>query len=371
MNILSIVTTKDLTSGGPIYLCNSQKKFLQKKNYIKIISLNEISFYKFLLYFFGFKNKKINNVLLKFNLVHFHEVWNIRHHLLAFKLKKLSIPFIFSVHGHFDKWSVNNNYLIKKLFLYIFKKNFIHSSGLQISTHDELKEARIFLNEKNITFFLIPNGVEVNNDQSYLKKKEFDYNKIKLLFFGRIHYKKGINLILETLKELTDCNLNYSLTIVGPGDEVYIAKIRSLINSLNLNSYVSILEPVFGNMQKINIFNNHDIFLLPSFEEADSIALKEALAYGVPVVISKQCRLNDVEDYHCGVIIENNRSEDLTLAIKKISNKNLINIMSKNSVKLIHQKYTSDIMNENFLEIYFDVMSGTRLAKNWSCNNIL
>ena len=42
------------------------------------------------------------------------------------------------------------------------------------------------------------NGVELNNDQSYFKKKEFDYNKIKLLFFGRIHYKKGINLILET-----------------------------------------------------------------------------------------------------------------------------------------------------------------------------
>lgn len=371
MNILSIVTTKDLRSGGPIYLCNSQKKFLQKKSYIKIISLNKISFYKFLLYCFGFKNKKINNVFLKFNLVHFHEVWNIRHHLLAFKLRRLSIPFIFSIHGHFDKWSVNNNYLIKKIFLYIFKKNFIHSSGLQISSHNELKESRIFLNEKNIKFFLISNGVEVNNDQSYLKKKDFDCNKIKLLFFGRIHYKKGINLILEALKELTDYNRNYSLTIVGPSDEAYLKKIHNLINSLNLNSYVSILEPVFDDMQKINIFNNHDIFLLPSYEEADSIALKEALACGVPAVISKQCRLNDVEDYHCGVIIENNRSEDLTLAIKKMSNKNLINIMSKNSVKLIQQKYTSDIMNKNFFEIYLDVMCGTKLAKNWSCNNIL
>jgi glycosyltransferase involved in cell wall biosynthesis len=286
-------------------------------------------------------------------------------------LRRLSIPFIFSAHGHFDIWSVSNNYLKKKLFLYIFKKNFINSAGIQISSHDELKEARIFFNKKSITFFLISNGVEVNNDQSYLKKKEFDHNKIKLLFFGRIHYKKGINLILETLKELTDYNQNYSLTIVGPGDEAYLEKIYSLINSLNLNSYVSISEPVFDSMQKINIFNNHDIFLLPSLEEADSIALKEALACGVPVVISKQCRLNDVEDYHCGLIIENNRSEDLTLAIKKISNKNLINIMSKNSVKLIHQKYSSDIMNENFFEIYFDVMNGTRLAKNWSCNNIL
>ena len=82
MNILSLVSTKDLRSGGPIYLCNSQKKFLQKKAYIKILCLNKISFYKFLLYFFGFKNKKINNVLLKFNLFHFHEVQDFLKNLL-------------------------------------------------------------------------------------------------------------------------------------------------------------------------------------------------------------------------------------------------------------------------------------------------
>ena len=60
MNILSVVATKDLRSGGPIYLCNSQKKFLQKKAYIKILCLNKISFYKLFTILIIIKNKLIS-----------------------------------------------------------------------------------------------------------------------------------------------------------------------------------------------------------------------------------------------------------------------------------------------------------------------
>jgi glycosyltransferase involved in cell wall biosynthesis len=123
-------------------------------------------------------------------------------------------------------------------------------------------------------------------------------------------------------------------------------------------------------ISKIKILSSHDIFILPSYEEADSVALKESLACGTPVIISKQCRLNDVADYNCGLIISN-KSEDLILAIEKMSNRDLINIMAKNSIKLINEKYTSDLINKNFYDIYLDVASGTKLAKNWSCNNII
>lgn len=370
MNILSIVQTKDLRNGGPIYLGNLQKKFLSNKCNIKLISINNLSIFKIFIYFLGYKNKKLENILLKFNLVHFHEVWNFRHHILAFKLRALSIPFLFSAHGHFDKWSVSHNFLLKKFFYLIFKKNFIFSAGVQISTIDELKEARIFTNN-NINFFLISNGVDITNVNETIKKDEFNYNKIKLLFFGRIHPKKGINLILETFSKLLNTNKNYTLTIIGPGDSFYLKKIQILIHKLQINSYVKILPPIFDEKSKLKVLKDYDIFLLPSFEEADSIALKEALACGLPVIISKQCRLNEVAERNCGLIIENNKSEDLLLAIQKISNKDMINTMGNNGIKLIYEKYTAQLINENLYDIYFDAMNGTRLAKNWSCNNIV
>jgi hypothetical protein len=57
------------------------------------------------------------------------------------------------------------------------------------------------------------------------------------------------------------------------------------------------------------------------------------------------------------------------MAIKKISDTKLLSTMGKNSAQLIDKKYKSSLMNENFYEIYFDVMNGTKVAKNWACNN--
>jgi glycosyltransferase involved in cell wall biosynthesis len=373
MNILSIIDSKDLSSGGPIYLCNSQKKFLSKKCYIKIFSVNNIDIVKFILFVLGYKRKKIIDILLKFSLVHFHDVWSIRHHLLAIILRKLSIPYIFSVHGHFDIWSLKKKYLLKKMFYFLFKKNFILASGLQISSIEELNEAKIFLQNENINFFLISNGVDININDIDFNKKKLDTNIIKLLFFGRIHHKKGIELILHSFKKILsskkDPTINYSLTIVGPGEKYYLKKINNLILDLELTSVVKFLEPIYEERDKINLLTSYDIFLLPSYEEADSIALKEALACGLPVIISKQCRFNEVEIFNCGLILKNNTSDDFLIAIKKMSDTKLLAAMSKNSAQLIDKKYKSSLMNENFYEIYFDVMNGTRVAKNWACNN--
>jgi glycosyltransferase involved in cell wall biosynthesis len=373
MKILSIIGSSDLSGGGPVYLCNSQKKFLSKQCYIKILPINSISFLKCFLFFFGYKRQKLANLLLKFSLYHFHDIWNVRHHLLSIILRKLSIPYLFSAHGHFDIWSVKRSYVFKKLFYLIFKKNFSLSSGLQISTIEELKEAKIFLKNTNVIFFLIANGVDININDLDLKKKKLDTNTLKLIFFGRIHYKKGIEIILYALKKLLSDKkaqlLNYNLTIVGPSEQYYLTRIKNLVVDLGLTSFVSFLEPVYEEKEKIDLLSSHDIFLLPSYEEADSIALKESLACGLPAIISKQCRFNEVAINNCGLIMQNNTSEDLFIAIKEIAEKNILNVMSKNSMQLIDKKYKSSAINKNLYEIYFDAVNGTRVAKNWSCNN--
>ena len=63
--------------------------------------------------------------------------------------------------------------------------------------------------------------------------------------------------------------------------------------------------------------------MLPSFEEGDSIALKEALSSYLPVIISKQCRLNIVEEFNAGLVIETNQ-KSLYEALIKLRTVNLV-----------------------------------------------
>jgi len=365
MKILSLIQTKELSYGGPINLLKLQKLNLKDKCQISIMPTDRINLWLLILLFFGLKKKKF---FFKFNIIHFHDIWNYKSIIIAHFLKKKSIPYLFSLHGLFDKWSLNQNFLIKKIIFFLFLKNiFSRNSCMQISTIEELQEAKTSINSKN--FFLIPNGVDrkyFNNNPRTLKK-----NIVNFVFFGRMHKKKGIELLIESFRMLLNDSISrvisFRLNIIGPGNKTYVNKIINLINKLKLYDHIKILNPIYDETLKARFLNQQDIFVLPSFEEADSVALKEALALGLPVIISEQCRLEDVRKFDCGLIVKTDIL-NIFFSLKEILNKNIFH-MSCNAINLIKTKYDSKLINDDLYNIYLDIYHGTRFSKSWIVDN--
>ena len=81
----------------------------------------------------------------------------------------------------------------------------------------------------------------------------------------------------------------YAFEITGPGEINYINKINKIIKDYNIEKFISMLSPKTGE-DKIKYLQSSDVFLLPSYEEGDSIALKEAMSAQNAVIISEQCR---------------------------------------------------------------------------------
>ena len=193
---------------------------------------------------------------------------------------KLLIKHFFVGHGYLDSWSINKGKIKKKIFLKFFLQPAYNSSCASFfSSYEEYVEA-----SKNIIIhnpFIIPNGVPLNKFKKInLKNKK----KKKILFFGRIHKKKGLDLLLKTIKKLPKDYFDYfSFDITGPGEIKDIQNLK-LITNLSLEEKVRYNAPIYGS-KKIAYLQEHDIFLLPSFEEGDSIALKEALSSYLPVII--------------------------------------------------------------------------------------
>jgi glycosyltransferase involved in cell wall biosynthesis len=365
MKILSLIKTKHLSYGGPINVLNLQKLNLKNKCQISIIPTDRINFWLIILLFFGFKKKKF---FYKFNIIHFHDIWNFKSIIIAHFLKISSIPYVFSLHGLFDKWSLAQNSLIKKIIFFLFLKNiFSTNSCIHVLTKNEFEDAKNIIKTKN--FFLIPNGVDTkyfNNSPKTLKK-----NKVNFTFFGRLHKKKGIELIIEAfvilLKDPISKVISFQLNIIGPGNKNYIKNIVNLINKHKLYDHIKIFDPIFDQALKVRFLSQQDIFVLPSYEEGDSVALKEALALGLPVIISEQCRLEDVRKFDCGLIVKTDIL-NLFFSLKEILNKDFSN-MSLNAINLIKTKYDSKLINDDLYNIYLDVYHGTRLSKSWLANN--
>ena len=115
-------------------------------------------------------------------------------------------------------------------------------------------------------------------DSVWLRKPKIpDLKNFKLLYVGRIRVEKGIFSLAKMIKN----KRNIFLTIVG-GEKIHLTK----INQSNIN-----IQLIQSNKARlIKYYDDHNIFILPSFTEGHPMVLLEALARRRPVIIFEDIR---------------------------------------------------------------------------------
>jgi glycosyltransferase involved in cell wall biosynthesis len=115
-------------------------------------------------------------------------------------------------------------------------------------------------------------------------------NKRLLLFLGRIHEKKGCDLLIEALARVADQAPDVHLVMAGPGDEALTRQLQSRARSLGLAERISWPGMLSGDL-KWGAFHACEVFCLPSHQENFGIAVVEAMACGKPVLISDKVNI--------------------------------------------------------------------------------
>ena len=361
MKILSVIETMNFEYGGPPEVLRNQiVNINSKKKIIYVLKLKLLSyFYLFKILFIKSYRLKFYRFLKKIDIIHFHEIWSLKIIIIIYLANKLLIKHFFVGHGYLDEWSLKQKLFKKFLFTFFFLKPLIKSSvAFFSSTIEEYLDIK--KNFKLNDTFIIPNGIDLDQ----FNKRNLEHKKIKkILFFGRIHEKKGLKILIEAVKDLPSSYFdNFLFEITGPGSINKIKKIKKLIKSYSLEKKVLVNLPILRK-DKIEYLKKFDIFILPSFEEGDSIALKEALASYLPVIISKQCRLSIVEEYKAGIEIETNK-KSLLNALMRLKDLDLIK-MGYNARKLIEDKYDNKICSQRLLNVYEDLINETKNSEDW------
>ena len=365
MKVLSIINSMELNQGGPPVVLRNQISVINKeKKIISVFKLKDISIYFLLKCFFLYPaRKKIYKFLQKFDVIHFHELWSIKTIFLSYFAEKICAKHFFVGHGYLDPWSINERYIKKKLFIKFFLQYAYKSACASFfSTKAEFLDAKKTIKCENI--FIIPNGVDLNIfKRKKFKEQNIKKKKNKIIYFGRIHKKKGIEILLNAIKNLPEYFFdNFYFEITGPGESKYVDIIKNIIKESNLEQKVNLRSPI-SRYEKVKYLSGSDVFILPSFEEGDSIALKEALASSLPVIISQQCRMNIVEEYNAGLVVETNE-ESVFKALIKITKLDLVK-MGQNAKNLIRERYDNNECSTRLLHIYEDIYTGSHESKDW------
>ena len=273
--------------------------------------------------------KKIFTNDTKIIWIHGVKIWfNIIILILA-KIKKKRI---------FARDEINNlkkrsqlNIFLNKIYFFIIDK-FI---DCYLSVGHENTKTLIYygINKKKI--FLLPWAVD---NKKFINKKVKKFNKLKILFTGKLIYRKGCDLLLNAIKELNknkDFRINTEVTIVGDGPLM-----KELIEFKKNNKLNNIKFTGFKNQNLIkDYYKNSNLFIMPSRKDNWGLALNEAMASKNIVIASDNvgASYDLIKNNKNGYTFKNNNYLDLSKKILKIyNNKKSKNVkLSSTSEKII------------------------------------
>lgn len=211
----------------------------------------------------------------------------------------------------------------------VFDKYSRNAAAIQYLTKQEYLDSG---NKWNKNHIIIPNGIEMNN--SIAKKNQGD--SIKCVSIGRIEpYQKGLDMLIEACSTIKD-QLNQSnctIDIYGPDVENKRQFLEKELLRYGLGSIVKFHDSVYG-MEKEEILQNSDVFIMTSRFEGHPMALIEALSFGLPVVATEGSNMkNEIELYDAGWTADNN-IKSISDALLKMSFEVDCNKKSSNATEL-------------------------------------
>ena len=217
-------------------------------------------------------------------------------------------------HGALEDYESRNSSIKKFIFRFLFKllaKNV--KIKFLVATQKETIGVRHLFPKAKIASV----GLGINLHEIIIGHETKLNFPIKLICISRIAKKKRIDLVIKSLKLLP--REQFHLTVLGDGDSTIMSNLRNLVEKLSLGCEVSFMGFV-GGRRKYEILGNSDIFLLPSENENFAIAAAEAVASGIPVILSNNVAFSDfVSQASTGIIIDAITPEDISNAIIHLS----------------------------------------------------
>ena len=142
---------------------------------------------------------------------------------------------------------------------------------------------------------IIPNGVDIPGLSAQVSGSK---TMRRLLFLGRVHPTKGVDLLLRAWSVVASRFADWQLEIVGPDNVGYLSAMQQLASDLKLPR-VSFRGPLFGE-DKVRAYQEADIFVLPTHSENFGLTVAEALASGTPAIVSRGAPWTGLEQHGAG-----------------------------------------------------------------------
>ncbi len=239
------------------------------------------------------------------DLVHNHMAWMLPTHYSTQIARAAAKPVLFTPHGCMERWALQRASWKKRLAALWFQdRDLRQTTCIHVTSWHEVADVRAY--GLGCPVAVVPNGVDPALFDHLPPPSELAASfpelagKRVLLFLGRLHVKKGLGHLVRAWGRVRSCHDDWHLMIAGP-NEGFERPTRRLAADLRLERALTITGQLDGRA-RLAAFAAADAFVLPSFSEGFSIAVLEAMAARLPVLLSPKC--NFPEAVRAGAAVE-------------------------------------------------------------------
>ena len=309
--------------------------------------------------------RALRQTVARFDIVHIHSVWMYPTIAAVRACLKRAIPYVLRPAGSFRPQALFGNRMLKGLYYWLFEKAHLDNAAALHAV--SMLEANEF---QQLGFCapvcIIPNGVassllgDFQSKETARSRFGLKAEEKVVLFLGRLHPIKGLDLLTASFAQVLQHLPEARLILAGPPAPTaptYAREVKRMVESQGIKEHTILTGELRGEAKWL-AYRAADVFVLPSRSENFGIAVAEAMACGVPVVVSNQTPWQDVETHNAGCWVELKREEIAKHIIEILEQVELARKMGENGRDLVRKKYTWDRIAKRMLRVYENIVAG-------------
>jgi len=296
-----------------------------------------------------------------FDLIHVTGVWQRSSFAACQAAQQKHIPYVISPRGALSPYSWGQKTL-KKIIYYVWRErsNIRGAAAIHYTTLQEFEECK-WLNLPGKPF-IIPNGLnssifspDIHGAKQWRQSHGFSENDFILLNVGRLHHKKGLDLlpkVLDTLK-----NYQWKLIFLGGDDDGTRDQLQKQFLKRHLLGNVFFLDACEPN-ELPAVYTAANLFILPSRHENFGNVLVESMACSCPVLISDKVGLHhEILQSGLGWVLPLHPGKWVSILETLMQNPIAVQNNAAKTRPWIMDKFTVERVASEMGELYKDVIS--------------
>lgn len=305
--------------------------------------------------------------VVDFDVLHIHALFTYASIPAALIAQRRHIPYVVTPHGMLNRWGMGNRRpQLKRLSYSLIEQRILAgAAAIHYTSAQECKEAHTLGIQARAV--VIPLGIEISGHESATSAERFLRNHPSLtgrtivLFMSRLDPKKGLDLLLPAFAQVKAHHPKAALVIAGNGPDHVVKALQSRIVALHLQDSV-VLAGFLAGEEKASALAASHLFVLPSYSENFGIAPVEAMAAGLPVVLTECVGVGqEVEKAEAGVLVACDVEAVAKALQRLVEDASTRRRLGNNAQSLAWERFSSDVASHRLLKLYGELLSSEKV----------